>query len=112
MRRLLRLLIQHKTVGVADQRPVVCVKEHLVRELHKETTIQAWWKIPSQRVAVSRTQHRHNHVTSDLFIGFGAAKAKDQEMAVGVGAGEALAIRSELAIKNRSVALTLNLQEV
>lgn len=38
MRRLLRLLVQHKTVGVADQRPVVCVKEHLVRELQKETT--------------------------------------------------------------------------
>lgn len=29
---------------------------------------------------------------------------------MGVGAGEALAIRSELAIKNSSVALTLNLQ--
>lgn len=33
MRRLLRLLVQHKTVGVADQRPIVCVKEHLIREL-------------------------------------------------------------------------------
>lgn len=41
MRRLLRLLVQHKAVCVADQRPVVSVEEHLVRELRKETTIQA-----------------------------------------------------------------------
>lgn len=41
MRRLLRLLVQYKAVCVADQRPVVCVEEHLVRELRRETTKQA-----------------------------------------------------------------------
>lgn len=31
--RLLRLFVQHKAVGVADQRSVVCVEENLVRDL-------------------------------------------------------------------------------
>lgn len=30
---LLRLLVQHEAVGVPDQRPVVCVEEHLVWKL-------------------------------------------------------------------------------
>lgn len=33
MWRLLRLFVQHKAVGVADQRSVVCVEENLVRDL-------------------------------------------------------------------------------
>lgn len=36
MWRLLGLLVQHKAVGVADQRSVVRVEEHLVRKLRGE----------------------------------------------------------------------------
>lgn len=35
MGRLLRLLIQHKAIGISNQRPVICVEEHLVRKLWK-----------------------------------------------------------------------------
>lgn len=33
---LLRLFIQHKTVGVPDQWPVVCVEEYLVWKLYED----------------------------------------------------------------------------
>lgn len=33
VRRLLRLLVQHEAVGVADEWPIVCVEENLVRDL-------------------------------------------------------------------------------
>lgn len=33
MGRLLRLFIQHKAVGVADQGPIVCMEEDLVWKL-------------------------------------------------------------------------------
>lgn len=36
VRRLLGLLVQHVVVGIPDQRPVVCVEEHLVRDLKEK----------------------------------------------------------------------------
>lgn len=33
MRGLLGLLVQHVVVGVSDQRPIVRVEEHLIRDL-------------------------------------------------------------------------------
>jgi len=39
MRRYLHLLIDHVVVGITDQRPVVSVKEHLLRKLLKHTTV-------------------------------------------------------------------------
>lgn len=50
-------------------------------------------------------------VCPHLFIRFRAAEAKDEEVAVGVRAGKTLSIRGELAIKNSSMTLALNLNE-
>lgn len=42
MRCLLCLLIQHEAIGVPDQRPVVCVEEHLIWKLcgEKQQTLK------------------------------------------------------------------------
>lgn len=101
---LLSLFIQHKTIGIPDQRSVVGVKEHLVWKLWSRNNT-----VTSSLTAINGLFFIMNASHSCLVIGFGTAEAKDEQMAMGVCAGKTLAVGGEFAVENRSVTLALNL---
>lgn len=103
MRGLLRLLIQHVVVSVADQRPVIGVEEHLVGDL-RHRSVNASITTNLERAGLHQINRhlkksKQTILFGNLVVSAAGAKAEDEQVTVGVGAGEVLTVWRTLAVE-------------